>query len=64
MNPRQALDAFRQIGAGKMVPMHYATFPLGTEPMHEPLELLHEHADEVGVSESWHVLDEGDLLRF
>ena len=64
MNPRQALDAFRQIGAGKMVPMHYATFPLGTEPMHEPLELLHEHADEVGVSESLHVLDEGDLLRF
>lgn len=40
MNPEEALDAFEMLGAQLMVPMHYGTFPLGGEPLHEPVERL------------------------
>lgn len=63
MGPEQALEAFSQVGARRMVPMHYATFPLGTEPLGEPLERLHAHAEALGVSHALDVPAEGDLLR-
>jgi len=40
MNPEEAVTAFQQLGAETMVPMHYGTFPLGGEPIHEPVERL------------------------
>lgn len=64
MDPEQALEAFAQVGAGRMVPMHYATFPLGTEPMDEPLQRLHAAAAELGVSHQVDALAEGHHLSF
>ena len=40
MNPEEALDAFEMLGAKQMIPMHYGTFPLGGEPIHEPEQRL------------------------
>ena len=59
MNPEEALSAFEHLSAGTMVPMHYGTFPLGSEPMHEPLERLRIAASRRGLTERVHVLEEG-----
>ena len=40
MNPEEALDAFAMLDARHMIPMHYGTFPLSGEPIHEPAERL------------------------
>lgn len=40
MTPEQAVDAFVQLGARMLVPMHWGTFRLTDEPICEPLERL------------------------
>ncbi len=59
MNPEEAVRAFVDLGAKVLVPMHYATFPLGNEPHHEPLERLLTEADRLGISEQILLLEEG-----
>lgn len=38
MSPREAVQAFMDLGARRMVPMHWGTFVLGTEPILAPRE--------------------------
>ena len=64
MNPEEALDAFGELGAKTIVPMHYGTFPLGKEPMHEPLERLVSEAGKRGLDEQLKVLEEGRTAVF
>ncbi|WP_353662264.1 MBL fold metallo-hydrolase [Hydrogenimonas sp. SS33] len=45
LNPEEAFAAFRQLGAKKMLPMHYGTFRLSDEPPGEPLERIEKIAD-------------------
>ncbi len=59
MNPEEALDVFGQLKADRMVPMHYGTFPLGQEPLHEPLERLLAEASARGIEDRVDVLEEG-----
>jgi L-ascorbate metabolism protein UlaG (beta-lactamase superfamily) len=59
MNPEEALDAFRDLRAQRMIPMHYGTYPLGGEPMHEPLERLEAATRERGLGQAVSVLEEG-----
>jgi L-ascorbate metabolism protein UlaG (beta-lactamase superfamily) len=40
MNPEEAVKAFIERRAKTLIPMHYGTFRLGYEPIHEPLERL------------------------
>lgn len=40
MNPEEAVQAFRDLGARTMVPMHWGTFPLAPEPVKEPHDRL------------------------
>ena len=51
MNPEEAVRAFLELGAQKLVPMHYGTFRLGYEPLDEPPERLLASAREHGVDE-------------
>jgi len=40
MNPEEAVKAFVELGAATLIPMHYGTFRLGFEPLHEPPQRL------------------------
>ncbi|TAG08106.1 MAG: MBL fold metallo-hydrolase [Verrucomicrobia bacterium] len=59
MNPEDALRAFIDLKAKVLIPMHYATFPLGNEPHDEPLERLLMEADRLGISEQILIAEEG-----
>ena len=64
MNPEEALTAFSDMGAKHLMPMHYGTFPLGGEPMHEPLERLHRAAAERTLTHQVSVPEAGQPGRF
>jgi L-ascorbate metabolism protein UlaG (beta-lactamase superfamily) len=59
-SPEEALQAFRDLGAETMIPMHYGTFRLGREPMTEPLPRLITAANRTGVADHIHPLAEGE----
>ena len=40
LNPQEAFDAFKQLKAKQMIPMHYGTFDLSDEPLDEPLKWM------------------------
>jgi L-ascorbate metabolism protein UlaG (beta-lactamase superfamily) len=42
ISPQNAYKAFKEMGASKMIPMHYGTFDLSDEPMLEPRQILKE----------------------
>jgi L-ascorbate metabolism protein UlaG (beta-lactamase superfamily) len=64
MNPEEAFEAFKDLGALHMAPMHYGTFPLGGEPMHEPIERFRSTAKERDLEHRVSVFDEGSPLIF
>lgn len=62
-SPEEALRAFVEVGAARMVPMHYGTFRLGREPMHEPVQRLQTEALRLGISDQIKVLEEGETMH-
>lgn len=64
MNPEQALDAFVHLKARTLVPMHYGSFRLSYEPVHEPRERLLECARKRGLLRRVRVLTEGQPVVF
>jgi len=61
--PEEALRGFLECGAKSMIPMHFGTFPLGREPMEEPVERLEAEARRLGLQERVTVLAEGETKR-
>ena len=51
MNPEEAVKAFLELAAKTLIPMHYGTFRLGFEPLHEPPQRLLEAAREHGIED-------------
>ena len=64
MNPEEALQAFLDLGAQRMVPMHYGSFRLSYEPPEEPLQRLLAAARKLGIEERVAVMTEGQPLVF
>ena len=62
-SPEEALQAFLDVRAETMVPMHYNTFRLGREPMDEPLTRLQMAAARAGVLGQIQALAEGEPMR-
>ena len=42
-SPPEAKEAFDQLGARKMIPMHYGTYDLSSEPISEPYFMIQEN---------------------
>jgi len=59
MNPEEAVKAFLELGATTLIPMHYGTFRLGFEPLHEPPQRLLKSAQEQGIEDKVLVMTEG-----
>ncbi len=59
-SPEEALQAFRELGAHTMIPMHFGTFRLGREPMSEPLPRLLAAAAKLGIGSHIRPLEEGE----
>jgi len=64
ISPDDAVQVFADLGAEKMVPMHYGTFRLSEEPMDEPLPRLIEAAQGAGVGDRILALGEGETKIF
>ena len=64
MNPEEALQAFLDLGAQQMVPMHYGSFRLSYEPPEEPLQRLLAAAQKLGLEDRIAVMTEGHPLVF
>jgi L-ascorbate metabolism protein UlaG (beta-lactamase superfamily) len=64
MTPEQALQAFRELRAKTMIPMHFGTFRLSYEPLHEPPRRLLEKALELQVLDKIRLLNEGEPTVF
>jgi len=58
-SPEDAVQAFLDLGARWMVPMHYGSFRLSYEPMDEPVPRLLAEAGRRGVETKMCVLEEG-----
>lgn len=58
-NPADATQAFLDLHARWMVPMHYGTFRLSHEPVDEPLQLLDREARAAGIKDKVVVMEEG-----
>lgn len=64
MNPEQALRAFVELKAQRMIPMHFGTFRLSYEPLHEPPQRLLEHALQLNILDKICLLNEGEPVVF
>jgi L-ascorbate metabolism protein UlaG (beta-lactamase superfamily) len=51
LGPREALDAFRDLEALRIVAMHWGTFKLTDEPLDEPPRLFRDGATARGIDE-------------
>ena len=59
MNPEEAVQAFVELRAKALVPMHYGSFRLGYEPLDEPPARLIAAARERGIDNKVLLLTEG-----
>jgi L-ascorbate metabolism protein UlaG (beta-lactamase superfamily) len=59
MNPEQAIQAFSELNARIMVPMHYGSFRLSFEPPDEPLRRLHAAIKRAQIEKMVVVMQEG-----
>jgi len=62
-SPEDAIQAFQDLGARWLVPMHYGTFRLSYEPVNEPVPRLLADAERHGIARRICVLEEG-VTRF
>jgi L-ascorbate metabolism protein UlaG (beta-lactamase superfamily) len=58
-SPEDAVQAFVDLHAKTMIPMHFGSFKLSHEPMDEPVKRLKADAKRLGISEKVVVLEEG-----
>ncbi len=59
MGPDEAIRAFHDLGASRLVPMHYGTFKLSFEAMDEPPRWLAQLAEKDGITDKLRILEEG-----
>ncbi|GAT33402.1 L-ascorbate metabolism protein UlaG, beta-lactamase superfamily [Terrimicrobium sacchariphilum] len=64
MNPEQAIQAFLELDAKTMIPMHFGTFRLSYEPLDEPPVRLMEKALQLDLLDRVRMLNEGEPTVF
>lgn len=64
MNPEQAVDVFKSLRSKIFIPMHYGSYRMSYEPMHEPEQRLLSAASERGILNQIRFLMEGQPQIF
>lgn len=64
LNPPQALQAAADLGAKTLIPIHFGTFNLSDELMHEPLEWFEQLLNKHDYPFSQRILQIGEVYRF
>ena len=59
VDPPEALQAFADLGARTLIPIHWGTYDLAEEPLHEPPEVLLAAAERLGLDSEINVLSVG-----
>ena len=62
-SPSEAVEAFQQLGAKKMIPMHYGTYDLSDEPASEPYRFIQKSFEEKDKRENLLLLDAGEAYQ-
>ena len=62
MNPEEAVRIFEELQARYMIPIHYGTFKLSTEPIEEPAKWLRRIAIEKGLTDRLRILEPGETF--
>ena len=60
MNPAETLQAFRDLGADKMMVIHWGAFRLGDEPVYLPPQDMRREMEAAGMGERLMHLDPGE----
>ncbi|MDR2926585.1 MAG: MBL fold metallo-hydrolase [Cytophagaceae bacterium] len=61
--PEEAVQAFADLGAKTMIPMHYGTYDLSDEPAGEPLRRLYKCSADAGIHNNVKVLEVGEVFQ-
>ncbi len=61
-NPEEALQMFLESGARFMIPIHWGTFILSHEPIHEPIDRLKKEGYRLNISDRVIILKHGESL--
>jgi N-acyl-phosphatidylethanolamine-hydrolysing phospholipase D len=64
LNPEEAVQAFEDLGASRLVPMHWGTFELNREPVREPPDRLQREATRRGDGGRVAILSPGETLHW
>lgn len=64
ISPNDAVKAFHEIGAKKLIPMHYGTFDLSDEPIGDPEKVLREINEKGAVNGQVLFLKPGEMEIF
>ena len=62
LDPVRAIQAFLDLRAQRLVPIHWGTFWISDEPMAEPPRMLRAEAERMGITERVHLLANGESL--
>jgi L-ascorbate metabolism protein UlaG (beta-lactamase superfamily) len=65
INPEEAILAHRDLGAQRSVAMHFGTFQLSDEGVHEPVVLLNENKKKLGINDkTFMILEHGQTISY
>ena len=62
MNPRETVQAFKELNARKLMIVHWGTFRLGNEPVHFPPIQVKEELKKEGLLDRWVDIKHGETL--
>ena len=63
LNPNTAIQAFLDLKADVLIPMHWGTFKISDEPLREPPILLLEEAKKAGIQDKVRILQNGEFVE-
>ena len=63
LHPRTAIQAFIDLHAEILIPIHWGTFKISDEPLREPPLLLMEEAKRIGISDKVRILENGGTFE-